>query len=146
MGFKLNITTPHGIALENAYCNIDFFSFTKRSEGLIFNMVFYRDKEAFDEGLPALPDMIIADNIPLNRIDISKNIRDEIYMYAKDQARVASGDGEFLAEYQERIGEILVLDQQYSLLIGAEDVFEEAPSGESAPVEETVPDEATPEE
>lgn len=124
MALQLKLTTPHGITLENAYSNIDFFSFTKRHEGLIFNIVFYRDQEAFEEGLPALPDMIVSDIIPIDQVDLEGNILEQIYEYVKENAKLAT-DGDYYVMRQETQDGPMNTNLQYGLFKDAEDVFED---------------------
>lgn len=135
MAYELRLTTPHGIVLENAYCNIDFFSFTKRHEGLIFNMVFYRDRQAYEEGLPALPDMIIGDTIPISEIDLEGNILQQIYEYATTKSKLST-DAEYFIEMQKTQEEPIAVDMQYALLKEAINVIEKPVLVEEQPVEE----------
>mgnify|MGYP001121880199 CR=1 FL=1 len=134
MAYELRLTTPHGIVLENAYCNIDFFSFTKRHEGLIFNMVFYRDREAYEEGLPALPDMIIGDTIPISEIDLEGNILQQIYEYATNKSKLST-DAEYFIEMQKTQEEPIAVDMQYALLKEATNVIDKSVSAEEPPIE-----------
>ncbi len=121
MALKLTLTTPHGISLADSYCNIDYFSFTKRHDGVIFNMVFYRDENAYLEGLPALPDMMIVGNIPIEEINLQGNILEQIYNYAKEKAKLAT-DNDYFFEAQKTQDEPLNRDMQYALLKSAIDV------------------------
>lgn len=123
MGFKLRLETPHGIILEEAYAKIDFFSFTAGHKAIIFNIVFYKDKEACESKKAMIPDAIIGGNIPLEKIDLAKDIRAQIYEYVKIQAELANGNIE-LMEYltQSRTIESQEeLNMQYALFKDAED-------------------------
>lgn len=119
MALELEMTTPHGVLLERAYCNIDFISFTKRHEAITFNMTIYRDREAFEEGLPPIPDIMIVDNIPISSFDTTGNLFEQIYNYVKDQALLLK-DPEYFIEVSK--DEEKQMDLQYSLLKETKDV------------------------
>lgn len=135
MAYEVRLTTPHGVTLEKAYCNIDFFSFTKRHEGLLFNMVFYRDKQAYDEGLPAIPDMIIAGNIHIGEVNLEGNILKQIYEYATNKSKLVT-DVNYFVETQKTTEEPIENDMQYSLLKDAKSIIEEPVLVEEQPIKE----------
>lgn len=90
MALQLQVSTPHGFDLNEAYANIDFLSFTARSKEIIFNIVFYKDQEAREAGMSAIPDMIVAGNAPASEFDLAGDLRAQVYEYVKKQAALAA--------------------------------------------------------
>ena len=131
MGFRLALSTPHGIELEDAYANIDYFAYTARAGEIIFNFVFYKNKEAREQNLAALPDMIISGNVPAENFDFSGDIKAQIYEYVKAQAMALAPDPEdapesfssILAGTEEEVQQKLLM--QYSIFRNAEDVIDQ---------------------
>lgn len=126
MGLKLEkITTSEGIVLENPYCNINSFSYNKDNHSISFSILFYKDEEAYNNNCDPLISKIIVDTIPADRLDLTKNLIEEIYHYIKIQSKIANGDEELFNKYKVKIDKSLQKKKQYIELKGSEDVFEE---------------------
>lgn len=87
MALQVKLKTPHGLELDEAYAKIDFFSYAATANEVLFNVVFYANKQARDEGYAPLPDMVIAGAV--QGLDIEGNLREQLYNFIKEEGSAA---------------------------------------------------------